>query len=102
VGDGEARSREAARQRIASRMVQRPAPAAVGAAERLRGQCLPVPVGELAEPDDGEGFLHVRVGLQAVHRYGTPLGRVASVHDVPQGRRFKVARAHGLVLVGRR
>lgn len=97
--DGEARSREAARQRIASRMVQRPARAAVGTAERLRGHCLPVPVGELAEPDDGEGFLHARVGLQAVHRDGTPLCRVVGVHDVPQRLRFKGAHARGPVLV---
>lgn len=69
------------------------------AAERLRGHVLLVPEDELAAPDEGEVFVHDLVGLQAVHRDGTPLGRVQDVYDVPQGLLLEVAHARGPVLV---
>lgn len=69
------------------------------AAERLRGHFLLVPEDELTAPDEGEVFVHDLVGLDAVHRDGTPLGRVSDVYDVPQGLLLEIAHARGPVLV---
>ena len=55
------------------------------AAERLKGEKLYVDRDALPPPEDGEYYFEDLVGLAALAPDGTPLGKVAAVHDFGAG-----------------
>lgn len=69
------------------------------AAEALKGLRLYVPRAALPPPGEEEFYHADLIGLAAVRRDGTPLGRVCAVHDFGAGDSLELALADGGTLL---
>jgi 16S rRNA processing protein RimM len=69
------------------------------AAELLNGFHLLLPATEVAQPRDGEAFVHELVGMRVLRDGATDVGEVAATLDLPQGLMIEIRRADGSMLL---